>query len=556
MEIILNNGSVESHAFSDIDNVTFSGQLIGEIITIDCAGATTNGTLISAVAANGVTVDIDYTGGNSGAHLGQTVISTGVTGLTAELIAGNFVSGIGVLNYTIIGTPNSSGTATFVINIGGQICNLEIVVDAGTISTLDCAGATINGVLTGGVTASITADIDYTGGNSGSHNGQTVTSTGVTGLTAVLPAGNFLNGAGILNYTIFGAPNSSGTATFALDIGGETCNLDITVGSGAISTLDCAAATVNGSLINGVASSVAAVIDYTGGNSGSHNGQTVISTGVTGLTATLAAGNFANGAGTLTYSISGTASSIGTATFALNIGGQTCSFDVTIVANPYPAGYMHCGSATAVVDVTGFGGEIWMDRNLGASRAAQSSTDVQSYGSSYQWGRGADGHQCVNRFAGDGVTTSGNYDGDANGFPSTVTASGAWDGLFILCTTQPELDWLATQNSNLWQGVNGVNNPCPTGYRLPTEAEWVTESSNWSQNGAGAYASPLKMTLAGGRSRVTGGTTSPGATGYNHTSTIVSTVNGDFSRFLQFGGGLGFTQYPHSNGFSVRCIKD
>jgi hypothetical protein len=34
-----------------------------------------------------------------------------------------------------------------------------------------------------------------------------------------------------------------------------------------------------------------------------------------------------------------------------------------------------------------------MDRNLGAARAATSSTDAEAYGDLYQWGRGTDGHE-------------------------------------------------------------------------------------------------------------------------------------------------------------------
>jgi hypothetical protein len=49
---------------------------------------------------------------------------------------------------------------------------------------------------------------------------------------------------------------------------------------------------------------------------------------------------------------------------------------------------------TAVVDVVNPAtGVTWMDRNLGASRAATSSTDADAYGDLYQWGRAADGHQ-------------------------------------------------------------------------------------------------------------------------------------------------------------------
>lgn len=38
-------------------------------------------------------------------------------------------------------------------------------------------------------------------------------------------------------------------------------------------------------------------------------------------------------------------------------------------------------------------GLIWMDKNLGASQVATSSTDAASYGDLYQWGRAAEGHQ-------------------------------------------------------------------------------------------------------------------------------------------------------------------
>ena len=230
MLIILNNGNTENHSISDINNVTFSGQLIGQITSLDCSGATINGTLVEGVTASGVSADIDYTGGNTGSHNGQTVNSTGVTGLTATLNTGSFVNGTGTLNYTITGTPNSNGLASFAIQIGGQSCSLQVTVDAGAISSLDCSGATVNGTLVEGAAASgVSADIDYTGGNTGPYNGQTVNSTGVTGLTATLSAGNFVNGSGTLNYTITGTPNSSGTASFAIAIGGQNCTLDITV---------------------------------------------------------------------------------------------------------------------------------------------------------------------------------------------------------------------------------------------------------------------------------------------------------------------------------------
>jgi hypothetical protein len=50
--------------------------------------------------------------------------------LTANLSAGTLAVGTGNLVYTITGTPTTSGTASFAINIGGQTCTLKITVRA------------------------------------------------------------------------------------------------------------------------------------------------------------------------------------------------------------------------------------------------------------------------------------------------------------------------------------------------------------------------------------------------------------------------------------------
>ena len=100
----------------------------GSITTLNCAGATTTGTLTSGTAASGVSSSVPYTGGNGGSYAAQTVTSTGVTGLTATLAAGNFATGAGTLTYNITGTPSADGTASFAINIGGQSCTLTRTV--------------------------------------------------------------------------------------------------------------------------------------------------------------------------------------------------------------------------------------------------------------------------------------------------------------------------------------------------------------------------------------------------------------------------------------------
>jgi hypothetical protein len=311
--------------------------------------------------------------------------------------------------------------------------------------------------------------------------------------------------------------------------------------AGALGALNCGGSTTAGNLFSGsVASNVSASVPYTGGNTGSYSAQSVSSTGVVGLTAILAAGTLANGAGSLTYTITGTPTTSGTASFAITLGGQSCSFTVSVgAAQPqYPAGTVHCAGATTVVDVTNpTTGRIWMDRNLGASQVATSSTDQNAYGDLYQWGRRADGHQC---------RTS----------PTTATLSSIDQpahGNFITINSG-NYDWRSPQNANLWQGVNGVNNPCPSGYRIPTETEINAERLSWSQNNsAGAFASPLKWTLAGTRANLNGTLGNVGSNGDYWSST----VSGTDSRFLYFN--ISYALMIGNNragGFTVRCLKD
>ena len=322
----------------------------GTILTLNCAGATHVGALTQGTVASGVSSSVSYTVGNGGYHNGQTVASTGVTGLTATLLPGQFAIGNGSLSYTITGTPVGCGTASFALNIGGKTCTLTRIVSCnGSIGSLNCVGATYVGTLTQGTAASgVSSSVPYTLGNGGSHLGQVVTSTGVTGLTATLAAGTFANGNGSLNYTITGTPVGCGTASFVLNIGGRTCILTRTVNcTGSIATLNCNIATNNGSLTQNVAANgVSSLIPYTGGNAGSYSAQSVASTGVLGLTATLSAGNFVSGNGTITYTISGTPTGCGTASFTLIIGGQTCTLTRTVNCPPGVVTTLNCAGAT------------------------------------------------------------------------------------------------------------------------------------------------------------------------------------------------------------------
>lgn len=184
-------------------------------------------------------------------------------------------------------------------------------------------------------------------------------------------------------------------------------------------------------------------------------------------------------------------------------------------------------------------GRTWMDRNLGASRVATSSTDEQSYGDLYQWGRDTDGHEKRTS-----ETTSTLSISDTPGH-----------GKFITINSGSNNDWRSPQNNNLWQGVNGTNNPCPEGFRIPTASEWDAERKSWiSNNSKGAFTSPLKLPVAGGRSSSSGSLNNVGSGGYYWSGT----VNGTYAQYLGFSSGnaLMFNGYYRASGFSVRCLKD
>ena len=179
-------------------------------------------------------------------------------------------------------------------------------------------------------------------------------------------------------------------------------------------------------------------------------------------------------------------------------------------------------------------GQTWMDRNLGASRVAISSTDPEAYGDLYQWGRLSDGHEKRYSIATSSISTS-----DTPGHAQFIVSN----------------DWRTPQNDNLWQGASGINNPCPTGFRLPTNAELNIEVLSWgSKDSAGAFASPLKLVLAGGRSDSI--IRNEGLVG-GYWSSTTHFYHGSNSRHMSFNNGhAGVSSINRGYGLSVRCIKD
>ena len=107
---------------------------------------------------------------------------------------------------------------------------------------------------------------------------------------------------------------------------------------------------------------------------------------------------------------------------------------------------------------------------------------------------------------------------------------------------------------------NDAQTACPTGYRLPTKAEWELEIAGFANHGGqdanGAWGS-LKLTLTGYRSSGSGalGSSYVGALGYYWSSTDDgSTTNAKPLLFASSSAAM--TDKSKSIGYAVRCIKD
>ena len=179
---------------------------------------------------------------------------------------------------------------------------------------------------------------------------------------------------------------------------------------------------------------------------------------------------------------------------------------------------------------------------------ATSATDHLAYGDLYQWGRNADGHEKITWFS----STTGT---PVNGTTATrPNADQATTPLFI-AVSSGNFDWRGTtQNNNLWQGVAGINNPCPAGFRVPTSAEINAEVAAYSiTNSVTAFSSPFKFPVPGRRFGPTGALTVLGSFG-NYWSSSVSGTSATGRIFDSLGTNV--NTFVRANGLSIRCIKD
>ena len=122
-------------------------------------------------------------------------------------------------------------TAALLINATFIACKkTNTTTTSAVITALTCSSATFSATATTNMAYLATVTVPYTGGNSVVYSGgNAISSTGVSGLTATLAAGTLASGAGNVTYNITGTPTTSGTASFAITFGGQSCTMALTV---------------------------------------------------------------------------------------------------------------------------------------------------------------------------------------------------------------------------------------------------------------------------------------------------------------------------------------
>ena len=418
----------------------------------------------------------------------------------------------------------------------------------GTVDSLLCDSA----IVSQGLTVKTPSDgrtvtIPYTNGNSYDYPQKVFQSQGVSGLTLSLLKGRVNSDDGDISMEFSGTPQDTGTALFLLDVVTKSCSLEVYVDVARVDSLLCDESTISNQIVEGDSvNSVSIQLSYRGGNGGYLLRDTIESTQVIGMTAIIDSGYLGIGDDSIQINLGGVPLGNGVGYFPIAIGSKTCSLGIYVIDSStayYPDGYVHCDplNPTEVVEVLNpITNKIWMDRNLGASRVATSYNDEEAYGDLFQWGRFADGHQC--------------RDSDTTNTTATTTVpneGNLWDGKFIVPRDFLDENWLTPIEDNLWQETSGVNNPCPSGYRLPTNTELEAERLSWSQNNStGAFNSPLKLPVSG----------------YRFDSEIVlagsnsacwsSSVSDSRAGYMSFYSYAANGWQERWSGFTVRCIKD
>jgi 2',3'-cyclic-nucleotide 2'-phosphodiesterase (5'-nucleotidase family) len=238
---IVNMAIVNEHGYT-VDSIVVAGVLNGDtnraikVVSLGFLTGGGDGYPFPTATTNPVSLDstnLPVTGSADFSEVG------GEQDALAEFLASEF----DVNPYNEVETPAERDLRIQILSVRTDSVFEAGIAPNGEIASVDCAGAIatpseaeLNNAYTG------TVVINYTGGNGFDYDAQSINSTGVSGLVADLPAGTFTNGNGTVTYNLTGTPTTDGTASFALNLGTQTCTFTMTVvdpsGIGSINASD------------------------------------------------------------------------------------------------------------------------------------------------------------------------------------------------------------------------------------------------------------------------------------------------------------------------------
>ena len=243
--------------------------------------------------------------------------------------------------------------------------------------------------------------------------------------------------------------------------------------------------------------------------------------------------------------------------------------------------------------------KYWAPINVGATtaknKAATSGNITADCGKLFQWGRksGVDAsgdpsilddtvlNNCPVGIEGGGLPDMSTWDGKhiiTN--PSNLDTQYNWL-LFVAGQDNPEDGDMVTGAwyQQLWNANEGkadadvvktATDPCPKGWRVPTQAEWIAIGAGQEAAVSGTTwdSSNLRLTVPGkesgknlvlpaaGRRYSDGASYGQGASGYYWSSSVPAASTSASYVLFNSAGGLNTRANNRANGFSVRCVQE
>jgi len=164
----------------------------------------------------------------------------------------------------------------------------------------------------------------------------------------------------------------------------------------------------------------------------------------------------------------------------------------------------------------------WLIQNLGADSIASANTDATEQAGGWYWQ-----FNRVQGFKNDGIVRT------------------------------PATSWIATNETSNWIAIN---DPCTqllgSGWRIPTNTEWVNVIANGNLANTMAYNSPLKLHIAGNLDNGSFINKRGISTGLYWSSTQSAATTG-YSMYFSTAGSVTYNLHSKSQyAFSVRCLRD